>query len=287
MTELIKLVRKGPFAHTGDVFRDEANFYKHTHTNYGSQTMEFHVLDLFKDNPSVVSGSIVEVNGEEFIKMPFFNHIIDAESVKIDHEFYEPYREIVINNSYQMINLISELSAMGIKYNDPLQWAFDDKHNALMLIDFSNASKSDNIRDCFNENFMMLDLFFDHFGVEQAKSVFNYSLKMLSWLSTFSNLDDYKTHLESGRSFIDKNLMDDIKEVLRFKHYNDQFSCVYFSKNTRHIMLPHPGIVSNVAGREWNYIFTNQPLTDSEMRVWELNPIIKGYSKRFEQVLER
>ena len=287
MTELIKLVRNGPFAHTGDVFRDETNFYKHTHTNFGSNTMEAYVLELFKDNPFVVNGHLVILDGEEFIKMPFYDHIIDAESIRIEHKSYHAYRDIIEGSSYKMINLLAELSAKGIKYNDPLQWAYDDRQNQLLLIDFSNASKSNNIRECFNENFMMLELFFDHFEIDQAKEVLNYSLKMLNWLSSFPNLNSYRDYLDSSRSFIDVKIGNDIKEVLRFKHYDEPFSCVYFSRNVRHIMLPHPGIVSDISGRDWNYIFTKSPLTESEIRSWELNPVIEGYSTSFDRVLER
>jgi len=250
---------------TGDVFKKGDFVYKKLINNE-----EYKTYEALKGTEGVSTASIEKIDGVDYIKIPFYEEIVSADYIKNKDE-REAYKNDIFKNLNNITKVISKMSDLGLDYNDPLQFGYNPKNDKMELIDFSNVGKAEKtgktIKEVRRNNFNHLTSFLNDFDLEHVANRIRETISFQRFFGKVSS-DEMRIRM------VDHKYRDEARELLKNyskeKIQNAKYS--YWTTNARPVQIP--GVVqTDVKDNDFKMIFSPKPLSEKQVKGWELNPV--------------
>ena len=255
---------------TGTVYRIGDKVYKSATFKGGTaETKEATIYSLLSNSDVIGKGKRVVIDGKPYIEMPNYDYVISIDEIKAeDRDMYEP---IIADNIDRMLQAVQELSNIGYDYSDPLQFGYNESTNKLYLIDFSNADiyEGDKTRNVVRDNYNRLERFLTDFGFNDLSKVISTTMRLKNLIES----TDYDT-LNEFSMFIPEEYRDIVinaKQQVGDMPPNN----AYYARDRRPIGIGNSIVTDWKDGAR--YVYTETPLTDRQIKDWELK---KVYEKK-------
>ena len=229
---------------------------------------EWKILEIMKWSDNVINWEKVSWK----VKLQKAKRVLSIDDIKDEFNRYSMWETYIDNNAFGKLNRwVSEITNNLIHYWDQMQvWVFDDW---LKLLDFSIARKTTDNTFSYNNLYDNLDALWKRYSD--------------FWVSWYKNiLNDWKSISRMFNSFAKKWSIDDIMkwdyaeqlwkqwyEAVE-KAFKEWFNWdyIYYARDARPVMI------------EWTYkiptknrsmLLSKSKLPDSQIKQWELQPIIE------------
>lgn len=251
---------------TGEVRRIGDEVHKSAVLSNGQKSPEGEVYSQLAGIDGIAPG---RVDGDKIIT-PFYKNVVSTDA--IPEKQRNSIAPIVDKNKARINQAVSELTAIGKSYNDPLQFGLN-ANKKMDLLDFSNVNDT-GIDEARRDNIGHLKTFYTQFGMQKEAARLGIVNDVLDGL----DLDD------DTADWADPKVLPHLPK-LKSQLGGKKPKYAYYATNGRHIGIGGIGQTEPIDGMK--AIVSHRPLTDAEMSQWEITPVLhytgtRKHSERFQ-----